>query len=54
MLISPLAGLKRMGGQESLVGGSNRTIALQPLSVQGQAGLNLAVGVSQLRLSRAK
>ena len=41
-------------GANVLVGGSNRTIALQPLSVQGQAGLNLAVGVSQLRLSRAK
>ena len=33
-----------------LVGGSNRSIALQPLSLQGQAGLNLAVGVAALEL----
>ncbi len=31
-----------------LVGGSNSSIALQPLSLQGQAGLNLAVGVAAL------
>ncbi len=38
-------------GGNVLVGGSNRTIALQPLSVTGQAGLNLAVGVAVLKLS---
>jgi hypothetical protein len=37
-------------GANVLVGGSNRTVALQPVSVQGQAGLNLAVGVSELEL----
>jgi len=37
-------------GANVLVGGSNRTVALQPLSVTGQAGLNLALGVSQLSL----
>jgi hypothetical protein len=37
-------------GANVLVGGSNRGIALQPLSVTGQAGLNLAVGVAQLSL----
>ena len=37
-------------GANVLVGGSNRTVALQPLSVTGQAGLNLAVGVADLRL----
>jgi Protein of unknown function (DUF992) len=37
-------------GANVLVGGSNRTVALQPVSVQGQAGLNLAVGVSGLEL----
>jgi uncharacterized protein DUF992 len=37
-------------GGNVLVGGSNRTVALQPLSVTGQAGLNLAVGVADLRL----
>jgi hypothetical protein len=39
-------------GANALVGGSNRTITLQPLSVQGQTGLNLAVGVGELRLNR--
>lgn len=37
-------------GANVLVGGSNRTVALQPLSVQGQAGVNLAVGVAALEL----
>ena len=37
-------------GANVLVGGSNRQIALQPLSVGGQVGLNLAVGVAELRL----
>jgi hypothetical protein len=41
-------------GANVLVGGSNRSIALQPLSVQGQSGLNVAVGVSQLRLRPAR
>jgi hypothetical protein len=38
-------------GANLLVGGSNRGIALQPLSVQAQAGVNVAAGVSQLLLS---
>jgi hypothetical protein len=33
-----------------LVGGSNRTISLQPLSVEGQFGVNLALGVAGLSL----
>jgi len=33
-----------------LVGGSNRTIALQPVSVEGQTGVNLALGVGDLQL----
>src|SRR4029078_10150327 len=37
-------------GANVLVGGSDRTVALQPLSVQGQAGLNVAAGVTDLRL----
>jgi hypothetical protein len=37
-------------GANVLVGGSNRTVALQPLSVTGQTGLNLAAGVAQLEL----
>jgi hypothetical protein len=41
-------------GANALVGGNNQTITLQPLSVQGQAGLNLAVGVAGLRLNQAR
>ncbi len=41
-------------GANVLVGGSNRTVTLQPLSVQGQAGLNLAVGVAGLELRPAR
>ncbi|HVL73342.1 MAG TPA: DUF992 domain-containing protein [Beijerinckiaceae bacterium] len=37
-------------GANVLLGGSNRSVALQPLSVQGQAGLNLAAGVTSLEL----
>ena len=37
-------------GANVLVGGSNRQVALQPLSVGGQVGLNLAVGVAELQL----
>jgi hypothetical protein len=36
-------------GANVLIGGSNRTVALQPLSVSGQVGLNFAVGVAELR-----
>lgn len=38
------------GGANVLVGGSNDTISLQPLSVQGQTGLNAALGVAALEL----
>ena len=41
-------------GANVLVGGSNRTVTLQPVSVQGQTGLNLAVGVSGLSLQPAR
>ncbi len=41
-------------GANVLVGGSNRTVSLQPVSVQGQAGLNLAVGVAGLELHPAR
>ena len=37
-------------GANALIGGSNRTIALQPFSVQGQIGLNIAAGVAGLDL----
>lgn len=38
------------GGAKVLVGGSDKSIVLQPVSVQGQTGLNLAVGVAELTL----
>ena len=37
-------------GANALVGGSRRSIALQPLSVEANTGVNLAAGVSELRL----
>jgi hypothetical protein len=37
-------------GANVLVGGSDRTVALQPVAVQGQSGLNLAIGVAGLEL----
>lgn len=37
-------------GAKVLIGGSRRTITLQPLSVEGQIGLNLALGVANLTL----
>lgn len=42
------------GGANVLIGGSENTITLQPLSVQAQTGLNLAVGVSSFQLKMAK
>lgn len=41
-------------GANALVGGSNRTITLQPLSVTGQTGLNVAAGVAELTLRPAR
>ena len=37
-------------GAKVLIGGSRRTITLQPLSVEGQIGINLALGVANLTL----
>jgi hypothetical protein len=37
-------------GANVLIGDSNRTVTLQPVSVGGQIGLNLAVGVASLHL----
>ena len=39
------------GGANVLVGGSNNTVSLQPVSVQGQTGLNAAVAVASVELS---
>jgi hypothetical protein len=38
-------------GANVLVGGSNRTVTLQPVSVSGQIGVNIALGVASLRLA---
>jgi len=48
--VSIAAGL----GANVLVGGSNRTIALQPLSLQGQLGLDIAAGIGSLELHPAR
>ena len=48
--VSVAAGL----GANVLVGGSNRTVALQPLSVQGQIGLDIAGGIGALELHPAR
>lgn len=40
-----------VGGRgEVLVGGARRTISLQPLSVEGEVGVNIAVGISAMEL----
>ena len=44
--VSVAAGL----GANVLVGGSRRAVALQPLSVQGQLGLDIAGGIGALQL----
>jgi hypothetical protein len=38
-------------GANALVGGSNNTIALQPLSIEGNTGLNVAAGIAAVTLS---
>ena len=47
--VSVAAGL----GANVLVGGSNRTVALQPLSLQGQVGIDFAAGIGELDLHPA-
>ena len=37
-------------GANALVGGNQKTISLQPLSVQAQQGLNVAVGIAAIEL----
>ena len=38
------------GNANALVGGSNNSFALQPVSIEGQTGVNVAVGVADLEL----
>jgi hypothetical protein len=40
-------------GANVLVGGSDRTVVMQPLSVQAQTGVNIAAGVSTMELQPA-
>lgn len=37
-------------GANALVGGSGRSIALQPLSIEGNSGLNVAAGIGSITL----
>jgi hypothetical protein len=37
-------------GANALIGGSSKSIVLQPLSVQAQQGLNIAAGIASLQL----
>ncbi len=37
-------------GANALVGGSNDSVSLQPLSIEGMAGLNIAAGVASITL----
>jgi hypothetical protein len=37
-------------GANVLVGGSNRTISLQPISIEGSTGLNVAAGIGAISL----
>ena len=41
-------------GANALVGGADKSISLQPFSVEGQTGLNIAAGVTELTLERAR
>lgn len=41
-------------GANALLGGSHKSIALQPLSVEGNVGVNLALGVASLTLRSAR
>jgi len=44
-----------VGGNASvLVGGSDKSISLQPLSIQGNVGLNVAAGVASIVLQAAE
>lgn len=38
-------------GAHALVGGSNNTIALQPLTIEGNTGLNVAAGIAGVSLN---
>lgn len=41
-------------GANALIGGSSKSIVLQPISVQSQQGLNIAAGIASLELRPAR
>jgi hypothetical protein len=41
-------------GANALIGGSDRSVSLQPFSGQAQEGVNIALGVAELSLQRAR
>jgi hypothetical protein len=41
-------------GANVLIGGSHRSISLQPLSIEGNTGLNVAAGIGAITLRRAR
>ena len=51
--VSADAGFIAGAGANVLVGGSGRTVALQPLSLQGSLAVNAVLGVSALKLRPA-
>ena len=42
------------GGANVLIGGGNKQISLQPVSVEGSVGLNVAAGVAEVELKYVK
>ncbi|MBV1699875.1 MAG: DUF992 domain-containing protein [Hyphomicrobiales bacterium] len=48
--VSGDAGLGLGAGANVLIGGSNRSVALQPLSLEGAVAINVVAGLSQLKL----
>jgi hypothetical protein len=41
-------------GANVLLGGSNKTVSLQPVSIEGNTGLNVAAGIAGITLQRAQ
>ncbi len=41
-------------GANVLIGGSNKTISLQPVSIEGNTGLNVAAGIAGITLKHAQ
>ena len=50
--VSAEASVALGAGANALIGGNKNSVVLQPLSVQGQTGLNVAVGITGLTLRR--